>query len=106
MRWPLALLVACGGAPRAAPPPAAPPPPGHVRAATRDQCERLLVHLIDLEYARLGPPPPAASTKQAVLDSKRDEFHAVCVDRTPAPRVECAIAAPDLDGVAKCDDAP
>lgn len=111
MKYLLVLLIACGGSKPAPSDKPAPsnkgiaPPPGHVVAATVEQCDRLLNHLVELEFVRVGGPTSPES-KQAVIDSKRTEFNAVCVDKTPAHRVECALAARDLDGVTKCDEAP
>lgn len=105
MRYALALVLACGGSKPAPPPSNVGPPPGKVAAATAEQCDRLLLHLVDLEFTRVGATASKES-RQAVIDSKRTEFQAVCVDKTPAHRVECALAARDLDGVTKCDEAP
>ena len=105
----LAVVVACGGAAeplqQPEPPQRTTPKPVRPPAASVEQCDRLLDHMIDLEFRKFGGPPDPAS-KQAVIDSKRDEFHAACVDQTPAHSVECALAARDLDGIAKCDEAP
>ncbi len=69
---------------------------------TREQCDQLLVHLIDLELALTGKShDPASAT--AVFDAKRDDFRAAC-GKTPRARVECALAGRDLDAVAKCDE--
>jgi hypothetical protein len=105
LKYALVLLIACGGSKTPPPPSHAGPPPGKVAAATVEQCDRLLLHLVDLEFARAGGSVSQES-RQAVIDSKRTEFQAVCVDKTPAHRVECALAARDLDGVTKCDEAP
>ena len=107
----LIALGACGGArpaeplARPEPPPAMAPARAPHVGATVEQCDRLLDHMIDLEFRRYGGPPDPAS-KQAVIDSKRDEFQAACAEQTPAHTVECALAAVDLDGIAKCDEAP
>ncbi len=107
----LIALAACGGSPtaeplaRPEPPPAMAPAPAPLVGASVEQCDRLLSHLIELEFRRYGAPADPRS-KQAVIDSKRDEFQAVCTQETPAHKVECALAAVDLDGVAKCDEAP
>jgi hypothetical protein len=77
-----------------------------------DQCKELLDHLVDLEFKKAGA---AASTdvqkqeiarqKTALVEAKTTEFMDTCTQKTSKSRVECAIAATDLDtGVAKCDE--
>jgi len=46
-----------------------------------------------------------AKQKAAVLESKSVEFMAACYDKAQKERVECALAASDLAGVQKCDEA-
>lgn len=82
------------------------------KAPSEEQCTRLLDHLIDLELKKGGATPGAEQTKediakqkQAVSAAKSAEFVATCVDKTSRTRVECALAATDLDAVAKCDEA-
>ncbi|MEJ7598781.1 MAG: hypothetical protein WKG01_12810 [Kofleriaceae bacterium] len=89
----LLVLVGCGKGP------------------SRDQCTKLLDHLVDLEFKKAGASATAdaqkaelAKQKQAVVTNKTKDFVAACVDRTAKDRVECALQATDLDGVAKCDD--
>jgi len=45
-----------------------------------------------------------AKQKQAVAAAKSVEFVDVCVNKTAKSRIECALAATDLDAVAKCDE--
>ena len=93
-RWVVLLLVAgaCGKGP------------------SEGQCKQLLDHLVDLEFKKAGATATAdqqkadlAKQKAAVIANKQTEFMNVCVDKTAKPRVECALAANDLDAVAKCD---
>ena len=81
------------------------------KGPSKDQCTKLLDHLVDLEFKKAGATASAdaqkadlAKQKQAVVDNKRKDFVAACVDRTARDRVECALQATDLDGVAKCDE--
>jgi hypothetical protein len=93
-RW-LALLLlagACGKGP------------------SEGQCKQLLDHLVDLEFKKAGANATVeqqktdlAKQKAAVVENKQTEFMSVCVDKTAKSRVACALAANDLDGVAKCD---
>jgi hypothetical protein len=46
-----------------------------------------------------------AKQKQAVSEAKATEFLETCGKKTARTRVECALAAADLDAVAKCDEA-
>lgn len=96
-RWMLAgmlLAVGCSNAPPA------------------DQCKQLLDHLVDLEFKKAGAASGATDTlktelakqKSAVVEAKSTEFIDVCVNKTAKQRVECALAAVDLDAVAKCDE--
>ncbi|MGC4117896.1 MAG: hypothetical protein QM765_25785 [Myxococcales bacterium] len=76
---------------------------GQGRRGRVEQCNRLLLHLVDLESR--GPASwPEDPTGCRRL--KRTEFQADIRDKTPAHRVECALAARNLDGVTKCDEAP
>ncbi len=108
MRAVILLLVACGAPTRVAEPLPQPEPPATAskpeRAATTEQCDRLLEHYLALELAATGGTLGQAD-KQKHIESTRDQFHEVC-DHMPAARVECALRAVDLDGFAKCDDAP
>jgi hypothetical protein len=80
---------------------------------SEDQCKRLLEHLIDLEFKKSGATTATndamkadlAKQKAAVLELKTSEFMAACTEKTHVDRVECALAASDLAGVAKCDEA-
>ena len=82
---------------------------------SQDQCKQLLDHLVDLEFKKAG----AAATndalkaelqksKTAVTESKATEFLETCTKKMARSRVECALAANELDGesgVSKCDEA-
>ncbi|MEO8703197.1 MAG: hypothetical protein ABI867_24335 [Kofleriaceae bacterium] len=80
------------------------------KAPSEAQCSQLLDHLVDLEFKKAGATATAdtqktdlAKQKQSVIDAKSTEFMTACTDKTARTRVECALAADDLDGVAKCD---
>src|SRR5215475_9540632 len=74
---------------------------------SEDQCKQLLDHLVDLEFKKAGATATsdAAKQKTAVSEAKAGEFMDTCMKKTSKTRVECALAAADLDtGVAKCDE--
>jgi hypothetical protein len=75
------------------------------------QCTQLLGHLVDLEFKKAGAAASAevqkadlAKQKAAVIEAKSPEFMSACLDKTVRSRVECALAATDLEAVAKCDE--
>jgi hypothetical protein len=86
---------------------------GCKNAPSDDQCKQLLDHLVDLEFKKAGAAAASndslkaeiAKQKQAVSDAKSGEFLETCTRKTARTRVECALAAADLDAVAKCDEA-
>ncbi|HET9621738.1 MAG TPA: hypothetical protein VFP84_10245 [Kofleriaceae bacterium] len=85
---------------------------GCKNAPSEDQCKQMLEHLIDLEFKQSGAGASSEAAKaelgkqkQAVADAKSAEFVETCTKRMPRVRVECAISAGDLKGVASCDDA-
>src|SRR5262245_45706427 len=95
MRWIVAVLAvaACSKGP------------------SEGQCKQLLDQLADLELKKAGPAATddalqaeRAKQKAALVEAKSSEFMSTCLDKTARDRVECALAATDLDGVAKCDD--
>ena len=79
-------------------------------APSEEQCKQLLEHLVDLEFKKAGAASndamkaEVAKQKAAVADAKSAEFLEVCTKKTARARVECALTAADLDGVAHCDD--
>jgi uncharacterized protein (DUF885 family) len=84
---------------------------GCSKAPSEDQCKQLLDHLVELELKRTGATATAdsqkaglAEQKAKVAESKWPDYEAACREKTARDRVECALAATDLDGVAKCDD--
>jgi hypothetical protein len=84
---------------------------GCKKAPSEDQCKQLLDHLVDLEFKKAGAASAndsmkaeVAKQKQAVAQAKSVEFVDVCVNKTAKSRIECALAATDLDAVAKCDE--
>jgi hypothetical protein len=78
--------------------------PADAAVTTEADCDQLLSHLVDLEYATT-PDVAAdiAKQKASVTAAKRDEFQTSCL-ATPRERVLCAAAAPSLEAVAKCDE--
>ena len=83
---------------------------GCKNAPSEDQCRQLLDHLVDLEFKKAGATSSdavkaeLAKQKQAVSEAKATEFLESCTKRTAKSRIECAIAAGDLEGVARCDE--
>lgn len=83
------------------------------KGPSEEQCKNLLDHLVELEFKKAGAQASSdamkaelAKQKTAVSDAKATEFVETCTKKTSKARVECALAANDLDnGVAKCDDA-
>jgi hypothetical protein len=85
---------------------------GCKNAPSDDQCKQLLDHLVDLEFKKAGAAASndamkaeIAKQKQAVSDAKASEFLETCTKKTARARVECALAAAELEAVAKCDEA-
>jgi len=82
---------------------------------SQDQCKQLLDHLVDLEFKKAGAAATSdamkaeiAKSKTAVTEAKSAEFLDTCTKKMAKSRVECALAANDLDGengVGKCDEA-
>ena len=82
---------------------------------SEDQCQQLLDHLVDLEFKKAGAAATSdamkaeiAKSKTAVTEAKSVEFLETCTKKMAKARVECALAANDLDGengVGKCDEA-
>jgi hypothetical protein len=83
---------------------------GCKNAPSEDQCKQLLDHLVDLEFKKAGAAgsdsvkAELAKQKQAVSEAKSAEFLDACVKKTSRGRIECALAAADLEHVAKCDE--
>jgi hypothetical protein len=84
---------------------------GCKNAPSEDSCKQLLDHLIDLEFKKAGSgtgtdamKADVAKQKAAIAEAKAAEFIDVCVNKTAKQRVECALAAGDLEAVAKCDE--
>lgn len=82
---------------------------GCKNAPSEDQCKQLLEHLVELEFKKAGATATdgmkaeLAKQKTAVAEAK-PEFITVCVEKTAKERVVCALAAKDLEAVAKCDE--
>ncbi len=84
---------------------------GCKNAPSEDSCKQLLEHLIDLEFKKAGAgggsdalKADMAKQKAAIAEAKSAEFLDVCVNKTAKQRVDCALAASDLEAVAKCDE--
>jgi hypothetical protein len=95
-RWIVGVLLAsgCGNAP------------------SEEQCKQLLEHLVELEFKKAGAAATSdsmkaelAKQKQAVSDAKVGEFVEACSKKTAKTRVDCALAATDLEAVKACDEA-
>jgi hypothetical protein len=81
---------------------------------SESQCKQLLTHLVDLEFKKAGAAATSdamkaeiAKQKTAVTDAKASEFVDTCKKKMSKSRVECALAANELDGengVSKCDE--
>ncbi|MDB4956118.1 MAG: hypothetical protein JWO36_3687 [Myxococcales bacterium] len=81
---------------------------------SEDQCKQLLDHLVDLEFKKAGAAASSdtqkadiAKQKTAVTEAKSAEFVEQCTKKTSRARVECALAANEIDGdngVSKCDE--
>lgn len=84
---------------------------GCKNAPTQDQCQQLLDHLVDLEFKKAGATSgdavksELAKMKQAVSEARSAEFFEICTKKTSRARVECTLAAGDVEGVMRCDDA-
>jgi hypothetical protein len=106
------LAAACGHAKPAAAPAVEnqPPPPAEPAVsntgASLKECDRLLEHLVDLEFAAAQPSTEAdlETQKANVIASKRDEVRQACLMMSRA-QVRCALHAPTLDAVQACDQA-
>jgi hypothetical protein len=82
---------------------------------SEDQCKQLLDHMVDLEFKKAGAAASSdamkaeiAKQKTAVTAAKSNEFLDTCTKKMSKSRVECALAANEIDGdsgVAKCDEA-
>jgi hypothetical protein len=93
-RWGVLLLLAVGCS----------------KGPSEGQCKQLLDHLVDLEFKKAGANATTdqlkgdlAKQKTAVVEAKQAEFMTVCHDKTAKSRIDCALAATDLEAVAKCD---
>jgi hypothetical protein len=97
--WVLALVIAAGCG----------------KGPSEGDCKKLLDHLVDLEFKKAGAAATSdamkaeiAKQKTAVTEAKASEFISTCMKKMAKSRVQCALAATELDGengVAKCDEA-
>ena len=84
------------------------------KGPSEGDCKKLLDHLVDLEFKKAGAAATSdamkaeiAKQKTAVTEAKSAEFIKTCKDKMAKGRVQCALAATELDGdngVAKCDE--
>lgn len=81
------------------------------KSASEEQCKALLDHLVDLEFKKAGTNAQAdaqkadlAKQKAAVAEARWGDFLDACQQKTAKERVECALAASDIDAVSKCDN--
>jgi hypothetical protein len=95
----LLALSACW---RDAPPPSTtlPAPDVSPPAVTRKMCDRLWLHLVDLEFQRIGRGDPATNIGLPTDDVEK--LVPVCLE-LPYARLQCALAATTMNDVAKCD---
>src|SRR5689334_22496749 len=70
-----------------------------------DECKKLLDHLVDLEFKKAGAAATSdamkaelAKQKTAVSEAKANEFLDTCKKKMSKARVDCALAATELDG--------
>ena len=78
---------------------------------SKDQCQKLVEHLIDLEVAAGGGKAATtdeakaeqAKQKKAIAAGAAAKFDEACLHKTPKHVVECALEARTLEDVAKCD---
>jgi hypothetical protein len=108
-RWLLLVVVACHSP---APPPAAapvsntapvsagPPPLNQEQA-----CGALFDHIVELELGKTHAGKADRKLRE-MFANKRAEFVSTCVAKTPRDRVDCALAAKDVDAITACDGAP
>jgi hypothetical protein len=88
---------------------------GCTNGPSDEQCKQLLNHLVDLEFKKAGAAASNDAMKAeigkqrtAVSDKVGNDFLETCTKKLTKARVECALAATDLDGengVSKCDEA-
>jgi len=82
---------------------------------SQDQCKQLLDHMVDLEFKKASAAASSdalkaeiAKQKGLVTDKVSNEFIDTCTKKMAKARVECALAANELDGdngASKCDEA-
>lgn len=106
MKWAVVIvLVACGGKPP--PPPAAPvsnAAPATAGPAPLNQeqaCAALYDHIIELELGKTHAGKADKKLRE-MFENKRAEFVSTCL-KTPRDRVDCALAAKDVDAMTACD---
>jgi hypothetical protein len=84
------------------------------KGPSEDDCKKFLDHLVDLEFKKAGAAATSdamkaeiAKQKTAVTEAKASEFIDTCKKKMSKARVQCALAATELDGdngIGKCDE--
>jgi hypothetical protein len=78
---------------------------------SEDDCKQLLDHLVELEFKKAGVQSGSNANVKADLEKAREtigeqkapEFMEQCSKKMAKSRVNCAITAPTLEEVQKCD---
>jgi len=82
-------------------------------APSKDDCQKLLDHLIDLEVKASGGGSDLTPEMKSDLDKQRaavidyaqgQKFIETCTQKTPKKVIDCALDAKSEDDVAKCDE--
>lgn len=78
---------------------------------SKDQCQRLLDHMVSLEAQAGGSGEVTSEMKEALEAQKKEvkadleeDFMTYCLEQLPLAQVECALEARDLEAVSKCDE--
>lgn len=78
--------------------------------ASKDDCKKLLDHIIQLEMNAAGTGNLTPDMKADIEDQKKQlteylesGFVDKCTKETPGSYVKCGLKAKDLDGLAACD---
>jgi hypothetical protein len=102
MRLLVVALFACGSPQAKHTEPVANKQPASTAGAPIEaECDRLLVHIVELEFDKYGMPEKVE--ERELPERQRREFRAECL-KMPRVRLTCALAASTLEAVAKCDE--
>ena len=83
---------------------------GCKNAPSEEECRQLLDHLVDLEFKKGGAiasdsaKGELAKLKQAVSEAAAAKFVEICTKKTAKNRIDCAVAAVDLEALTRCDE--